>query len=343
MADANVGPDTFDSLRDMADRGDPRAMLLLGSRLLVGNQAPFDPVAGLSWVNKAAQAANPDAYNLLATLSAAGAWVPQNWQHAVDLLATAAEMGSEDARRQILLLTARSRKLTQDQIDQFRLRGDWRSMCGAVDLEAFVRPPQRAQICDSPRIWTAEKFASSDECDWLIDRARDKMSPAQMYDRRTQTKNFVGIRNNSDYFFDIVESHLLLVLLRIRISLLVDLPVPHFEPPQMLHYGPGQELRAHFDNLRDGSKGYGKQDSYKGDRVVTFLCYLNDGYDGGETEFMRANLKFKGKKGDGIFFANMRNGELDKMSLHSGTPIIAGEKWLLSQWIHDRPFVAEED
>ena len=113
------------------------------------------------------------------------------------------------------------------------------------------------------------------------------------------------------------------------------------EPPQILHYAPGQELKAHFDFLRGNSHaGYGRDGQYHGDRVVTFLLYLNDGYEGGETDFPRAKLRYKGRKGDALFFANLRSGEPDPASLHCGTPILQGEKWLFSQWIHDRPFTA---
>jgi predicted 2-oxoglutarate/Fe(II)-dependent dioxygenase YbiX len=159
-----------------------------------------------------------------------------------------------------------------------------------------------------------------------------------MYDRKQKTVGFSAIRNNSEFFFDATEASVVFVLLRIRIGLLVSLPVPHMEPPQILHYAPGQELRAHCDFLRDGVTAIA--DGYAGDRVVTFLLYLNDAYEGGETHFLRPDVRYKGRTGDALFFANLRDGKPDATSLHAGTAVTQGEKWLLSQWIHDRPFTA---
>jgi len=75
-----------------------------------------------------------------------------------------------------------------------------------------------------------------------------------------------------------------------------------------------------------------------GQRVATFLVYLNDGYEGGETSFPRLDYRFKGATGDALVFANVEpNGAPDPRTMHAGTPTTRGEKWLLSQWIRDRP------
>ena len=69
----------------------------------------------------------------------------------------------------------------------------------------------------------------------------------------------------------------------------------------------------------------------------TFLLYLNDGYEGGETDFPSAGLSFKASTGDALFFANVtREGRPDPLGLHAGRPPLSGEKWILSQWIRDR-------
>ena len=326
------------ALRDAAGRGEAAAQLDLGCRLLVGKGAPFSPEEGLGLVRAAASAGEAEALTVLATLTAAGAWVPQSWPGALQLLAQAAERGSDDAAQQLALIAAGGARRAPGPSPQTRTALE--ALLATIDLEGFVRPPERVQVCEAPRIWRADKFATTAECDWLRARADGKLQPAKMYDREKQQVAFTAIRNNSDHFFDVLEGGVLLVLLRVRISLLVTLPLPHFEPPQMLHYAPGQELRAHFNSLRENNAGYGKDRSYHGDRVVTFLLYLNDGYDGGETEFPHAEFTHKGRKGDAIFFANLKEGQTDRMSLHCGRPIQAGEKWLLSQWIHDRPFTA---
>jgi prolyl 4-hydroxylase len=62
--------------------------------------------------------------------------------------------------------------------------------------------------------------------------------------------------------------------------------------------------------------------------------YLNDDYDGGGTHFPALQLNVKGRRGDLLHFHNLgADGLGHRDSLHAGTPVTAGEKWLLSQWI----------
>ena len=68
--------------------------------------------------------------------------------------------------------------------------------------------------------------------------------------------------------------------------------------------------------------------------------YLNDDYEGGDLNFTKVGFTYKGKTGDGIFFASMREGKPDRKSLHGARVITQGEKYILSQWIHDRAFTA---
>jgi prolyl 4-hydroxylase len=133
---------------------------------------------------------------------------------------------------------------------------------------------------------------------------------------------------------------MVLLLLRIRISLITTLKTEQMEPPQIFHYALGQEIKAHYDSLYDDAHPYGRDGTYQGDRLATFLMYLNDDYEGGDLDFVKVGFSYKGKTGDGIFFASMRAGKPDRQSLHGARPVTKGEKYILSQWIHDRPFKA---
>ena len=157
-----------------------------------------------------------------------------------------------------------------------------------------------------------------------------------MVDSYGATPRFSADRTNSDCMVDIVNADVVLTLVRARLSAFVNLPTVVFEPPQMLHYAPGQELKPHFDFLRRGSNDAAAAD--QGDRIMTALIYLNDGYTGGETDFPRAGVRYKGAKGGAIVFANVDPaGRPDPMTLHAGLAPSQGEKWLLSQWMRDRP------
>ena len=301
-------------------------MTALAKRLLVGADAPFSPAEGLERLAEAEALGDHEAPAVAATLAAAGAWRSQSWTEAFDLLATAAERGSILAREQLWLLTGAADRA-------------WRAMASRIDLGFWLAPPPRTPICEAPRIRIAPAFVPPAICDWLVSRNRNKVRPAKMVDGYGATPRFTMDRTNSDYVVDIVNADVVLTLVRARLSVFVNLPTIAFEPPQVLHYAPGQVLKPHFDFLRRGANDVAAAD--QGDRILTALIYLNDNYEGGETDFPRAGVRYKGGKGGAMVFANVDPaGRPDPMTLHAGLPPAQGEKWLLSQWIRDRPIAA---
>jgi prolyl 4-hydroxylase len=130
---------------------------------------------------------------------------------------------------------------------------------------------------------------------------------------------------------------MVLVMLRAQVARLTKLPILGFEDSQVLHYLPGQEFKPHFDFLDLAHPGHAAAVASGGQRVVTFLAYLNEGYEGGETVFPALGWRFKGREGDALFFYNaMPDGSPDRRMLHAGSSPSRGEKWLLSQWIRFR-------
>ena len=217
--------------------------------------------------------------------------------------------------------------------------GLWGALRASIDLDAWRRLPERRVLCDAPRIRVVEKFVPAEVCAWLIGRGAGKFQRSMMFDG--QKSNVLDSRTCSDFKFDIVEADLVLQAVRERVSAITTLPVAAFEPPQIFHYALGEEIKPHYDALRLGEQGYGQGGAYKGDRIATFLLYLNDDYDGGELEFPKVGVRYQGKTGDGIYFAHIdANGTPDRLSLHAALPVTRNEKFILSQWIHDRAFTA---
>jgi len=130
------------------------------------------------------------------------------------------------------------------------------------------------------------------------------------------------------------EMNVVTEVIRHRISAATALPVPLFEPSQVLHYSVGQSFRPHHDFLDPGNPAYCDDLARFGQRIATFLIYLNDGYGGGETSFPAIDLQFRASEGDALFLTNVtRDGTPDPTTLHAGLPPTSGEKWVFSQWI----------
>ena len=326
-------------LRAAVRAGCAPAAAVLGARLLVGRDAPLSPEEGAELIGAGARAGDPDATAILATLTAAGGLVQQSWPGAFDLLQSAAERGSRRARAQLLIL-AGDRELVAAVRAGREGHAVWGELRRSLDFTAWTTAPPRRPVCQSPRIRVAEGLAPPEVCDWLIERARDKLQVALMYDGAARKALWMASRTCSEYAFDIVESDIVLLLLRARAGVLLNMPTSAMEPPQVFHYAPGQEIKPHFDHVYDG-EGHGRDGAFASERVVSLLIYLNDGFEGGELEFPKVGFRHKGGKGDAVFFANVGlDGKRDPLSLHAGLPILEGEKWLLSQWVHDQPFTA---
>jgi prolyl 4-hydroxylase len=105
----------------------------------------------------------------------------------------------------------------------------------------------------------------------------------------------------------------------------------------VLHYDVGEEIKNHFDFVDPKTPNYQQEIAERGQRIVTFLLYLNDDYTGGETDFPRLGVSHKGRRGEGLFFSNaLPTREPDLRMIHAGRPPLSGEKWIVSQFIRDR-------
>ena len=76
------------------------------------------------------------------------------------------------------------------------------------------------------------------------------------------------------------------------------------------------------------------------DGYLTFLP-LNEVEEGGETQFRDLNrLKVQPMKGRVLHFANVLPGTTQQhpKSLHSGLPVIKGQKYIANFWLRQFPF-----
>jgi prolyl 4-hydroxylase len=180
-------------------------------------------------------------------------------------------------------------------------------------------------------------FMTAPECAWMIELGRPKLKRGKVYGEDARGSEVVTGRTNTAASLLFQDVDVVTVFLTARMANSIGLPTEWFEPPTVLHYAPGEEFRQHFDFLSSDIPGQAAELARGGQRIATLLVYLNDDYEGGETEFSRLGLRHKGKRGDAFVFGNvLPSGEPDVRTLHSGTPTSRGEKWVLSQWIRNR-------
>jgi prolyl 4-hydroxylase len=323
-----------DWLRRAAGAGSTEAKLALGERLL--SQEPYDILDGYKWTRAAAEDGNGEAEHLLAVVTAEGLGARQDWQLALDHLERSATLGYAPARAELAALAGDWSP--SDAADWAASTRNWTVLRHAIDPSVWQRSPPVQPVSSSPRIAVVEKFISPEICRWLIARARPKLVRAQTIDPKTGRARYeASARTNSCIAFDVGHMDMVMVMLRARIARLTQLPVLGFEDSQVLHYAPGEEFKPHFDFLDTAQPGHAAAVASGGQRIVTCLIYLNEGYEGGETAFPSLGWRYKGRTGDALFFYNATpDGAPDRRMLHAGTATTNGEKYLFSQWIRFR-------
>jgi prolyl 4-hydroxylase len=317
----------FEALGRSAQAGHVPSMSMLGAQLITGEGVAYDLVAGARLILKAAEGGDGFACAVAAVLFARGCSGEPDWPRALDYLQRAAERGYPPARDQLRLLSGD------------RAGMDWKRLRGAVDIGAWRRPPTPVTLRAEPLIQTAPAFLSPGLCDALIARARPLQRPAEIHDERKGGNTAGDIRRHSTSpLFQYTDMDLVTEAVSSRACALAGLPPTHAEILQVLHYKVGEYFGRHVDFWNPAFEGHAEILRTMGQRVATVLVYLNDDLDGGETEFAWLGLRHRGRKGDALMFRNVdARGEPDPRTLHAGLPPTAGEKWLLSVWILDRP------
>ena len=173
-----------------------------------------------------------------------------------------------------------------------------------------------------PLIIKFNNVLNDDECDTLIKNALDRLERSKL-----ANKEVSQIRTSSGMFFGENESPFISEIEQ-RISQLMHIPVEHAEGLQVLHYEPSQEFKTHFDYFGE------HHPSYKNNRISTLVMYLNNVEKGGETTFPNLGIQVKPEKGSAVYFEYFYiDSHVNELTLHSGEPVIQGEKWVATQWM----------
>ncbi|CAL0326982.1 unnamed protein product [Lupinus luteus] len=203
-----------------------------------------------------------------------------------------------------------------------------------------------------PRAFIYHNFLSKEECEHLINLAKPHMVKSSVVDSKTGKSMESRVRTSSGMFLKRGKDKIIQNIEK-RIADFTFIPVENGEGLQVLHYEVGQKYEPHFDYFVDefNTKNGGQ-------RIATVLMYLSDVEEGGETIFPAAKANFssvpwwndlsecarkglsvKPKMGDALLFWSMRpDATLDSSSLHGGCPVIRGNKWSSTKWMHLEEF-----
>lgn len=171
------------------------------------------------------------------------------------------------------------------------------------------------KIVITDEIFELEQFLSIRECDEYLTRfASEDFEEAKVNIDGEQVM-FKGIRNNDRILFldDSLASELWLRVKEFIPNKLANYRASGLnEMFRVYKYSKGQRFKMHMDG------SYVKNENEKS--FYSFLIYLNDNFQGGETEFRNIG-KIQPKKGNALLFKHKNR--------HEGKEVVSGVKYVL--------------
>lgn len=188
----------------------------------------------------------------------------------------------------------------------------------------------KAHNVDGYTVLEIDGLLTGEECDTLIQHC---ITSNAMVNSEVVSKNgnmVVDTHRKSKTVWLEDTEHNVAMKMANKSTALTKYPRTYQEKLQIVCYEPGGKFDAHYDN------------DYNTDvstRCATLLVYLNDDYDGGETDFVKIGVSIKPKKGKGILFWSLdEKNQLIKNSMHCGNKVINGKKWICTKWTRIHPY-----
>jgi len=296
-------------LRQAAQSGDALAARELAICYLAGQFVRRDLAASRAMFERAADLGDHPSAVVTRAFVAGGVGGAADWPRAIRLLEDAAGRDMQ-AAAQLQLIQAMN--------------------LGANGEPAVDYPCET--LSETPTVKSFPRLFTHAECAYLVQTAAPLLQPSVVVDPRTGQHVANPIRTSSAASFPFTEENPAIHALNTRLAAASGTDVRAGEPLQVLHYAPGERYHEHSDAL----PGVPPEQQ----RVLTFLVYLNEDYDGGETSFPTLGLQVRGRTGDGLLFRNASpDGRPDERALHAGLPVTNGIKHLASRWIRATPLV----
>ncbi|MDQ0416550.1 prolyl 4-hydroxylase [Croceifilum oryzae] len=186
-------------------------------------------------------------------------------------------------------------------------------------------------LSTEPFVGLYERFWSHEECQYVINLAKERLAPAQSQDgyseSRTSDVAWIGHFNCGTIYS-----------LCNRIAETIDQPLNHAEHLQAARYLVGGKFDQHVDCYNLNSEGGKYFYSLGGQRLYTAILYLNTTLEGGQTFFPHLDLNITPTEGNLLVFENCYSGTNNPHphSLHGSSVLEKGEKWIATLWFCER-------
>ncbi|MFN4112724.1 MAG: prolyl hydroxylase family protein [Sphingomonadaceae bacterium] len=184
---------------------------------------------------------------------------------------------------------------------------------------------------DVAELFAIGDFLSGDECARLIAMIDAVAEPSPLYDMDYAAGFRTSYSGNLDPADPFVAG------ISRRIDDVLGLPAEVGEAVQGQRYMPGQQFKPHNDWFYTTEKYWQMERKRGGQRSWTAMVFLNEVEQGGETHFVNVGIKIQPKSGVLLLWNNaLPDGTPNEGTLHAGTPVEAGIKYVITKWYRTR-------
>jgi prolyl 4-hydroxylase len=163
-------------------------------------------------------------------------------------------------------------------------------------------------------IYILDDFLNEEECNNVINQAKKDMIDSPL-------TRFIPNFRTSKTSYNVPE------FIENKLNNFLGLHDHETEACQVHYYKVGEQFKEHYDWFDD-------PEPEGGQRTWSIMIYLNDVESGGETHFPKLKLNLVPKRGTLVLWNNLNeDNTVNYELLHSGKPVISGDKWILTKWL----------
>jgi prolyl 4-hydroxylase len=196
-----------------------------------------------------------------------------------------------------------------------------------IDKEKLHLPDAQIIPTDLAELYLLDDFLDHHECERLTTLIKSHMRPSTAVDPNGEvttnsyrTSSTCHLSNVDDPFVRDIGD---------RICRTIGIDASYSEGIQGHYYLVGQEFKAHTDYFEQGTPS----DDTRGHRTYTFMVYLTDVEEGGETDFVKLGVAIKPKRGQALIWNNLdAQGIPNPYTMHHSRPVVRGAKCIVTEW-----------
>lgn len=209
---------------------------------------------------------------------------------------------------------------------------------GEVVLQRLAANPAAMKLpTPAVDLYVVPNFLSEPECAGIIALIDQNKAPSTLM-QDDPDKEF---RTSSTCHMD--RKNPLVRSVESKITSLVGIDPTLGETMQGQHYSVGQQFKPHNDYFHRNTSYWEETQKLGGQRTWTVMVCLNDVEEGGQTNFPRAGICLKPRRGNAILWNNLdRAGEPNPLTLHQGMPVLRGMKYIITKWYREREWASRK-